>query len=101
MSFWSDFEGALGTAVKAAEADVVAAAKYLSPMLVASGQEVAQAALGAVLAQAPSVLSGSEKLSVATASVVNTLAASSKSVAASVAMAAVQAAYNAIAPAKS
>lgn len=94
MSFWSDFEVSLSKAVTAAEADVKAALQYIEPLVVAGAEQVAQAALAAVLQQAPLVISGAEKLSAATANVVSTLASQGKSVATNIAETAVQAAYN-------
>ena len=100
MSFWTDFQTALSGFVTKAEAEVKAAVQYLTPMVEAGAEEVAGAALTAVLAQAPLVISGQEKLNAATASVVSTLASTGKSVAVNLAETAVQAAYNQIAPVK-
>lgn len=94
MSFWSDFSTALEKAITAAGAQVKAAEQYFGPKILAGAEEVATIALNAALAQAPAVLSGSEKLSAATSSVVSTLAASGKSVAVNIAETAVQAAVN-------
>jgi transketolase len=99
MSFWTNFETALQGAIHKAEAEAQAALKYFTPMVVAGAEEVATAALTAVLQQAPLVIAGSEKLSAATASVVSTLASSGKAVGVGIAETAVQAAVNALAPA--
>lgn len=97
MSFWTDFDTALESALVKAETAVKAAYQYFKPMVEAGAAEVATAALNAVLAQAPLVITGGEKLSAATASVVSTLATTGKAVATSVAEAAVQAAVNKLA----
>lgn len=100
MSFWTDFTTALSGYVAKAETEIKAVEQYLEPLEVAGADEVASAALTAVLQQAPQVLSGTEKLSAATASVVSTLATAGKSVAVNIAETAVQAAYNTITPVK-
>ena len=96
MSFFTDLETALAKEVKVIEADVKAVDQYFGPVLLASAQELAQAALQAVLAQAPLLIAGKEKLSAATSSVLTTLGADGKQVAISDAEAAVQAAYNTV-----
>jgi hypothetical protein len=100
MSFWTDFETLLTKAVKAAEADVVLVAQYFKPKLVAGAEEIATIALQAVLAQAPKLISGSEKLSAATSAVVSAVSASGKTIAVNIAETAVQAAVNALTPVK-
>lgn len=99
MSFWSNVEAALAVAVKAVGAEIVTVATYFKPIVIAGAEELAEAALQAVLAEAPKVISGAEKLSSATSTVLTTLGAQGKSIAVSDASAAVQAAYNAIAAA--
>lgn len=94
MSFWTDFEVELTKAVSAAEAAVKAAAQYFAPKIEAGAAEVATAALDAALAQAPLLISGKEKLSAATASVVSTVSSTGKTVAVNIAETAVQAAVN-------
>lgn len=94
MSFWTDFTTALSGFVRAAEADISKIATAIKPVIEASAEEVAQVALQSVLTQATSVLSGQEKLTQATSNVVNTLAASGKSVLIATAQAAVQTTYN-------
>lgn len=100
MSFWSDFTAALSKAADEAKTEVEAAIQYFTPMVEAGAEQVAGAALTAVLQQAPLVITGSEKLSAATASVVSTLATQGKSVAVNIAETAVQAAVNKLAPVK-
>ena len=94
MSFWNDFEHSLQQAVQAAWAEIEHLAVLIKPMVVATAADVAQIALGAVMQQAPLVISGSVKLANATATVISTLATQGKAVAVSQAEAAVQAAYN-------
>lgn len=97
MSFWTTMESAISAALKAAEAEVAAIATKIKPLIEASAEEVGQVALQSVLSQATSVLSGQEKLSAATSSVVSTLATQGKAVLASTAETAVQTAFNMIA----
>lgn len=94
MSFWTDVESAIAAQAKILLADIVAIGKFLKPLIIAGAAEIGQAALQAVIAQAPLVLSGSEKLSAAVASVKATLAASGKTAATSVIEAAVQEAHD-------
>lgn len=96
MSFWTDFENAISKFAKAATAEIAVIAKNIEPLVLASAEEVAQVALQAVLAEAPKVISGQEKLNSAVSSVVTNLSSTGKSVAVSVAEAAVQSAYNTI-----
>ena len=72
------------------------AAAFFKPMVIASLEEVGTLALNAVMAEAPKVLSGAEKLSNATATVITSLGASGKSVGTALAQTAVQSAYNVI-----
>lgn len=97
MSFWNDFETFLDTEYHQAQAVVQSIWQYIKPMVQAGAQEVAAAALQAVLTEAPKVIAGTEKLSNATSSVVNALAQQGKSVAINIAESAVQAAYNKLA----
>ena len=98
MSFWTNFEIELTKVVAAAKVEIAAAAAYFAPKLEAGAEEVASAALAAVLTQAPLVISGSEKLSAATSSVVSTIASTGKTVAVNIAETAVQAAVNKLTP---
>ena len=97
MSFWTDFEASLQKAVTAAKAEIAAAAQYFIPRVEAGAEQVATAALNAALAQAPLLISGAEKLSAATASVVSTIASTGKTVAVNIAETAVQAAVDKLA----
>lgn len=99
MSFWSDFSAALSTALTEAKTEVESAVKYFTPMVEAGAAEVATAALNAALQQAPLLITGQEKLSNATATVVSTLATTGKAVAVNIAESAVQSAVNALASA--
>lgn len=96
-SFWSQFTAFLNSAVAAAKTEIETIAAKVKPLVEAEAEEVAQAALQSVLTQAPLVISGAEKLSAATASVITTLASTGKSVPAGVAEAAVQSAYSTVA----
>lgn len=94
MSFWTDLEAAIAAELQKIKASVIAAAKDLKPVVVAGAEEVGTAAVQAVMAQAPALLSGQEKLSAAIASVKTTIAATGKSAATSVIEASVQEAYD-------
>lgn len=96
MSFWSDLEVELAVGVKSLEAELSKVVTYFKPIVLASAQDLAQVAIQAVLAEAPKVISGTEKLSSATSTVLTTLGAAGKTVGITDAMAAVQAAYNAV-----
>lgn len=94
MSFWTDFETELNKAVALAKVEITAAAQYFKPRLEAGADIVATAALQAVLTQAPLLITGAEKLSAATSSVVSAVSASGKTVAVTIAETAVQAAVD-------
>lgn len=94
MSFWTDLETALATTAKSVVAELSTIATNIKPLIEAGAEEIATVALNAVAQQAPLVLTGQEKLSNATSAVITTLATQGKSVAASVAEASVQSAYN-------
>ena len=96
MSFFTDLENALKAEVEKIKPTLESIYQFFKPLVVAGAEEVAQAALGAVLKQAPLVISGEEKLNAATASVISTLGSTGKTVAADIATAAVQAAYSAV-----
>lgn len=66
----------------------------IKPMVIAAEEEIATLALNAVATQAPLVLTGQVKLQNATSTVINSLAASGKSISSNLAQAAVQTAYN-------
>ena len=94
MSFWNDFETFLKNAINAVGNTLGSIAVHIKPILVAGAEEVATAALNAVMAEAPKVISGSEKFDSAVSNVVTGLASRGKSVGIAVASAAVQTAYN-------
>lgn len=94
MSFWTDFESFVKTAIKNIESELVTIATKIKPLLIAGAEELATAALNAVVSEAPKVVSGAEKFDSAVSTVVTGLAGRGKSVAATVAAAAVQTAYN-------
>lgn len=98
MSFWTDFDAALNKAVAAAKTELVVVAQYFLPKVEAGAEEVAVVALQAVLTQAPALISGKEKLSSATSSVVSAVTASGKTIAVNIAETAVQAAVNKLTP---
>lgn len=94
MSFWSEVEAAISAEAKIIEADVLKAMPFVKTLAVATAQELGKAALSAVVAAAPLLISGKEKLSTAIASVGQSLATSGKAAALSDIEIAVQAAYN-------
>lgn len=96
MSFWTDVEAAISAEIKVLEADVTKALPFIKTLAVATATELGQAALQAVVAQAPLVISGAEKLSGAISAVGQNLAATGKAAALSDTEIAVQAAYNAL-----
>jgi hypothetical protein len=94
MSFWTDFEHFIKDALDKIGDEVVHLVTLIKPIVVAGAEEVATAALNAVMAEAPKVISGAEKFDSAVSNVVTGLAGRGKAVAATVAAAAVQTAYN-------
>lgn len=94
MSFWTDFEAAVVKEAHVILAQIEAIAAKLKPLAIATAEDVATIALGAVMQQAPLVISGTEKLAAATAAVITTLGSQGKVVAATNAQAAVQIVYN-------
>ena len=100
MSFWSDFSAFLDKEYQQAKTAVEGIWQFIKPMAVAGANEVAAAALQAVIQEAPKVISGEEKLASATSTVVAALAAKGKSVGINIAESAVQAAYNLLATSK-
>jgi len=93
-SFWSDVEAAIAAEATKLKAEVEAALPFIKTLVVATAQELGSAALQAVVAQAPLLISGQEKLSGAISSVGKTLAADGKAAALTDTQIAVQAAYN-------
>lgn len=96
MSFWLDLENELKAAVVAAKAELLVIATKIKPVIQASAKELAQFALAAVIAEAPKVLSGAEKLDSAVQNVTSALASQGKAAAISVIATSVQTAYNEI-----
>lgn len=96
MSFWTDFEAAVKADIVKIEASLASIAKAIKPVVIASAEEVGQAAIQAVLAEAPKVISGQEKAGNAISSVVATIKLNGKSVLASTAETAVQTAFTLI-----
>ncbi len=71
-----------------------AIAKFFKPLVIASLEEIATAALNAVMAQAPKVATGEQKFETAVSEVVTSLGVTGKAVGAALAETAVQSAYN-------
>lgn len=69
-------------------------ATFIKPVLVAGLNEVKDAALAAVLSEAPKVISGQEKFNSAVQNVIDTLKSQGKSVAIGIAQQEVQYAYD-------
>lgn len=97
MSFWTDLEASIETAAKAAEAKVAAVYQYFKPLIVATAEELGTLALNEVLAQAPQVIAGTEKLSAAVSNISSTLASAGKTASLSLIQTAVQAAHDYVA----
>lgn len=98
-AFFTELEAELAAGVKAIAVQITAAAHFFKPILAATAAELAQVALQAVLQQAPLVLSGQQKFSAASSTVLTKLGAAGKQAAIADVQVAVQAAYNAIAAA--
>lgn len=96
MSFWSDLGASITAEVKVLESQAIALVQHFKPMIEADAASLGKAAVAAVLAQAPLLISGQEKLSGAISSVSSTLAAQSKTAGLALIESAVQASYNAI-----
>lgn len=94
MSFWTDFDKFLKDAINAISNELGHFADLIKPLLIAGAEEIATSALNAVMAEAPKVISGSEKFDSAVNNVVTGLASRGKAVGVAVAAAAVQTAYN-------
>lgn len=101
MSFFSDLDAAISSEFTKLKTEVEAVIVKFEPVIEATAEELGQAALQAVLAQAPLLISGAEKLSGAVASISATLAAQGKSAALSLIETAAQASYNTVASSKS
>ena len=96
MTSWAQLEAFLKSEAAKLGPAINAIAANFKPMLIASLEEIATAALNAVMAQAPKVLSGEEKLSAAISDIITGLGAQGKKVGSDLAAAAAQAAYNTI-----
>lgn len=90
LSFWTDVGNEIAVAVKALGADVVKFATYLKPLVIADAKTLAITALSAVIAQAPLLITGQEKMTNAVASVKTTLAAAGQTAELSLIQAVVQ-----------
>ena len=97
VSFFSDLEASIVAEAKVVEADLVKVEHFFIPLIEAAAAEIGKAALNAVLAAAPLVLTGQQKLSAAVASVQATLLASGKTAALGLIATAVQAAHDYVA----
>lgn len=91
---WNNFFHALGEFFASVVEKAKPLAAQIKPLVEAAEEEIATIALNAVMSEAPKVLAGSEKLSNATSTVINSLATNGKRIGANVAQAAVQSAYN-------
>lgn len=94
MSFWSDVSAAISAEANKLKAEVEAALPFIKTLALATAHDLGTAALQAVVAQAPLLISGQEKLRGALSSVGQTLAADGKAAALADTQIAVQAAYN-------
>lgn len=94
MTSWAQLEAFLKAEAAKVGPAINAIAKFFKPMVEAGLEEIATAALNAVMAQAPAVISGQQKFSNAVSDVVTTLGQTGKTVATSIAQVAVQQAYN-------
>jgi len=97
MSFFTDLEASIAAEAKVLEADIVKVAQYFKPLVLATSTELGTLALNAVLAQAPAVISGQEKLSAAVTSVSSTLTSAGKTAGLGLIETAVQAAHDYVA----
>ncbi len=97
MSFWTDLENSIISAAKAAEAKIAAAIQFFKPLALATAEELGTIALNAVLAEAPAVISGQEKLGSAINSVKTQLLSQGKTAGLGLIETAVQAAHDYVA----
>lgn len=99
-TIWAEVEADAKAAVLAVEGGVEKLAAEIGPVIVAEVEatlkELCQIAIGAVIAEAPKVISGAEKFGNAVATVVQTAEAQGKSVVVANAQMAVQGAFTAI-----
>ena len=96
-TIWAEVEAEAIAAVNAVEGGIEKLAAEIGPVIVADVEallkELCQLAIGAVLAEAPKVISGSEKFSSAVTNVFQTVEARGKAVAIENVRMAVQSAY--------
>lgn len=100
QSWFSQFVGFVETEAKAVESKIVEIASEIGTEVVQYGEEflssLAQIAVGAVLHEAPAVISGAEKFGNAVATVIQSVEAQGKQIAITDAHAVVTSAYNAV-----
>jgi hypothetical protein len=100
QSWFSQFVGFVEAEAQAAEAKIVEVADEIGPVVVEYSEEflssLAQIAIGAVLQQAPLVISGAEKFGGAVTTVIQSVETQGKTIALNDAHAITQAAYNAV-----
>jgi hypothetical protein len=94
MNFFASLSASISAGIKALGAEIQKFAAFLKPLVVATAEEIGQAALQEVLVQAPLVISGQEKMNAAVASVKTTLATSGKAASLTLIQAAVQEAHD-------
>jgi len=94
LSFFSSLSAAISAGIKALGDGLANLAAHIKPLVIATGEELGQAALAAVLQHAPLVMTGQEKLDSAIATVKTGLAAQGKSAALTVIQSAIQEAYD-------
>ena len=99
MSFWSSLSSAISAGIKALGAQLAQFAATIKPVVVAEAEVVGQAALAAVMAEAPKLISGQEKLASAVTNVQASLTATGKTASLTVIQAAVQDAHDQLAQA--
>lgn len=99
MSFFSSLSASISAGIKALGAELTKFAALIKPVIVAEAHEVGQLALEAVMAQAPLVIGGQEKLGAAITSVQGTLAKTGKTAGLAIIQAAVQEAHDLLAQA--
>lgn len=94
MSFFASLSSAISAGIKALGAELAKFAATIKPVVVAEASVLGQAALEAVLAEAPKLISGQEKLTSAVTNVQATLTAAGKTASLTVIQAAVQDAHD-------
>jgi hypothetical protein len=97
MNFFASLSASISAGIKALGAELQKFASFLKPLVIATAEEVGQAALQEVLVQAPLVISGQEKMNAAVANVKTTLASTGKAASLTLIQAAVQEAHDQLA----